>query len=109
MIARRRAVAAGLILTIGLLQAWDSHALAAGTVVALLAVAAVAIPAAAALVVNRAATCWAAIGATGILAFGARLLSPTALPELGLLVLIAAIGLFGATQWWTDRQVSTHR
>jgi hypothetical protein len=105
MIARKRSVAAGLILTIGLLQAWDSHALAAGTVVALLAVAAVAIPAAAALVANHAATCWAAIGATAVLAFGARLVSPTPLPELGLLVLIAAIGLHGATPW-NDRQLT---
>lgn len=109
MITKKRAIVASIILTVGLLQAWDSHAFAAGRLVASMAIAAVVIPATAALVATRTAIYWAAIVATGVLAFGARGLSPIPLPELGLLVLIAAIALLGAMQWWPDRQVSPDR
>src|SRR5574341_2309556 len=100
MITRRRALIAGIVLTIGLLQAWDSHAFAAGRLIAVMAIAAVVIPATAAIMATRAAIHWVAIVATALLAFGARMLSPIPLPELGLLVVIAAIALLGAMQWW---------
>jgi hypothetical protein len=97
VITRRQLITAAVIAAVGLLQAWDSHAFAAGRLISAMAVAAVAIPALAALLTTRLAIYWAAIAVTGILAFGARIISPTPLPELGLLILIAALPLLGPT------------
>jgi hypothetical protein len=93
MITRRQLLSATAIVAIGLLQAWDSRAFTAGPLVTAMALAAVAVPALVALCTTRPAIHGLAIVATGVLAFGARIVSPTPLPELGLLVLIAALAL----------------
>ena len=95
MSGRTRFLMAGVMLGVGLLQAWDSHAFAAGGLVAVLAGAAVALPALAAIVWRSRRAFAAAVLGTGMLVILARLVSPVPLRDLGLLVLIAALTLFG--------------
>jgi hypothetical protein len=109
MITRRQLISAALIVVIGLLQAWDSHAFAASRLITGMAVAAVAIPALAALLTTRPAIYWMAIITTGVLAFGAKMVSPTPLPELGLLTLIVALALLAPAMLDRGRQVSAGR
>jgi hypothetical protein len=96
MITKRQWLTAGVILTLGPLQAWDSNALGAGRLIVALLATAVAVPAAAALLTTRAALHWVAIGVTAALVVTARIISPIPLPESGLLILIAAFPLIVA-------------
>jgi hypothetical protein len=93
MTTKRQWLSAGVILALGLLQAWDSNTLEAGNTIALMLAAAVAVPAAAALITSRADVRWTAVAVTAGLVVGARITSPIALPESGLLILIAAFTL----------------
>lgn len=77
-------LAAGLIVLLGSLQAWDSGAFsaAAGTVATVLAGLGVAVPAAAALLSERRAIHLWAVVASGMLLVAARTVSAVPLPEL---------------------------
>jgi len=95
MITRRQVLSAAAMIVIGLGQASDSHAFAAGPLITGLALAAVAVPALTAIVTTLPAVYWGAVVLTGVLTIGARVLSPMPLPELTLLMLIAAPALLG--------------
>ncbi|HEX7121229.1 MAG TPA: hypothetical protein VF178_02585 [Gemmatimonadaceae bacterium] len=94
--AARRLIAL-IVLVLGALQAWDSGAFAAGFTVAMLALAGVAaggLP----LLVSRDLRVWVAgIVSSAILLIIARLVSPTSLNELHLILLVAAIAILAAS------------
>lgn len=92
-----RRLLALIVLSLGALQAWDSGAFAAGFTVTLLALAGVA---AAGLppLISRDLRVWVAgIVSSAILLTIARLVSPTSLNELHLILLVAAIAVLAAS------------
>lgn len=94
--ATRRLLAV-IVLTLGTLQAWDSGAFAVGLTVTMLALAGVA-AAGVPLLISRDLRVWVAgIVSSAILLTIARLVAPTSLNELHLIVLVGAIATFAAS------------
>ena len=105
---RTRAFWFVLTVIVGLLQAWDSGALAAGALVGLLALAGIGIVAVAiGVAANQAVRVTALVAAFALLTI-ARVMTPSSLNTLHLALFVPAIYLLVAYRWFEPGPAARH-